>query len=118
MARWFERLERGQLTIKFPSGHRQTFGQGEDALQGTLEIHDLRLILRMLFAGDLGLAESYLKSEWETPNLSALLTVGAINLDDLSDALQSGWLSRLQGRLRHAMRANTKRGSRRNIAAH
>ena len=118
MARWFERLERGQLTIKFPSGHRQTFGQGEEASQGILEIHDLRLILRMLFAGDLGLAESYLKSEWETPNLSALLTVGAINLDDLSDALQSGWLSRLQGRLRHAMRANTKRGSRRNIAAH
>ncbi len=118
MARWFERLERGQLTIKFPSGHRQTFGQGEEALQGLLEIHDLRLILRMLFAGDLGLAESYLKGEWETSNLSALLTVGAINLDDLSDALQSGWLSRLQGRLRHAMRANTKRGSRRNIAAH
>ena len=118
MARWFERLERGQLTIKFPSGRRQTFGQGEEALQGLLEIHDLRLILRMLFAGDLGLAESYLKGEWETPNLSALLTVGAINLDDLSDALQSGWLSRLQGRLRHAMRANTKRGSRRNIAAH
>ena len=118
MARWFERLERGQLTIKFPSGHRQTFGQGEEALQGLLEINDLRLILRMLFAGDLGLAESYLKGEWETPNLSALLTVGAINLDDLSDALQSGWLSRLQGRLRHAMRANTKRGSRRNIAAH
>jgi len=118
MARWFERLERGQLTIKFPSGRRQTFGQGEEALQGLLEIHDLRLILRMLFAGDLGLAESYLKGEWETSNLSALLTVGAINLDDLSDALQSGWLSRLQGRLRHAMRANTKRGSRRNIAAH
>ncbi len=118
MVRWFQGLERGQLTIEFPSGHSQTFGQGAVTPQGLLKIHDLRLVLRMLFAGDLGLAEGYLKGEWETSNLSALLTVGAINLDDLSGALQSGWLSRLQGRLRHAMRANTKRGSRRNIAAH
>ena len=61
----------------------------------------------MLLSGDLGLAESYLNGNWETPDLSALLKVGAINLEALSDALESSWLSRLQGRLRHAMRANT-----------
>ena len=118
MAHWFEQLTKGQLTINFPSGHRQVFGQGDLSPQALLEIHDRRLILRMLFSGDLGLAESYLNGEWGTPNLSALLTVGAINLDELSDAFESGWLSKLQGRFRHALRANTKRGSRRNIAAH
>ncbi len=118
MAYWFEQLKKDQLTIAFPSGHRQVFGKGDLSPQAVLEIRDLRLILRMLFSGDLGLAESYLNGEWETPNLSALLTVGAINLDELSDALKSGWLSKFQGRLRHALRANTKRGSRRNIAAH
>jgi len=118
MARWFDKVEVGQLTIGFPSGHRQTFGPGDMTSPAVWEVHDLRLILRMLFSGDLGLAESYLKGEWETPNLSALLTIGAVNLDELSDALDSGWLAKLQGRLKHAMRANTKRGSRRNIAAH
>ncbi len=118
MVRWFEQLEKGQLMIDFPSGHRQIFGHGEISPQAVLEIHDLRLILRMLISGDLGLAEGYLNGEWSTPNLSALLTVGAINLDELSDALDSGWLSKFQGRLRHALRANTKRGSRRNISAH
>ena len=118
MTRWFEQLQRGQLTIDFPSGHRQTFRRVDVTPQAALNINDPRLVLRMLFSGDLGLAESYLKGEWETPDLSALLTVGSINLDELSDALQSGFLSRLQGRLRHTMRANTKRGSRRNIAAH
>lgn len=118
MTRWFEQLQRGQLTIDFPSGHRQTFGRVDVTPQAALNINDPRLVLRMVFSGDLGLAESYLKGEWETPDLSALLTVGSINLDELSDALQSGFLSRLQGRLRHTMRANTKRGSRRNIAAH
>jgi cyclopropane-fatty-acyl-phospholipid synthase len=118
MTRWFEQIARGQLTIEFPSGHRQVFDRNETRPQALLRINDLRLILRMLFAGDLGLAESYLKGEWETPDLTALLTVGALNLDELSDALQSGWVSRLQGRIRHAMRANTRRGSRRNIAAH
>ena len=87
MARWFEQLKKGQLTIAFPSGHRQVFGKGELSPQAVLEVHDLRLILRMLFSGDLGLAESYLNGEWGTPDLSALLTVGAINLDELSDAL-------------------------------
>ena len=118
MVRWLEFLERGQLTIEFPSGHREVFGQREVIPHAFLKVHDLRLVLRMLFSGDLGLAESYLKGEWETSNLSTLLTVGAINLDDLSDALHSGWLSKLKERLRHAMHANTKRGSRRNIAAH
>lgn len=118
MARWFEQVEVGQLTIDFPSGHRQIFGKGDATPQAVLKVRDLRLIPRMLFSGDLGLAESFLKGEWETPNLSDLLTIGSLNLDELSDALQSGWLSRVQGRLRHSMRANTKRGSRRNIAAH
>lgn len=118
MARWFDQIEKGQLTIEFPSGHRQHFSQGESSPQALLQIRNPKLIVRMLFSGDLGLAESYLNGDWETPNLSALLTVGAINLEALSDALESGWLSRLQGRLRHAMRANTRRGSRRNIAAH
>jgi cyclopropane-fatty-acyl-phospholipid synthase len=118
MVRWFEQIERGQLTIEFPSGHRRVFARDEARPQALLKIHNLRLILRMLFAGDLGLSEGYLKGEWETPDLAALLTVGALNLDALSDALQSGWVSKMQGRMRHAMRANTRRGSRRNIAAH
>ena len=118
MTRWFDQIEKGLLTIEFPSGHKQIFSQGEVNPNAVLQIQDPKLILRMLFAGDLGLAESYLREEWDTPNLSALLTVGAINLTALSDALESGWISKIKGRLRHALRANTRRGSRQNIAAH
>ena len=118
MTRWFNKIERGQLTIEFPSGHRRIFSQGELNPEAVLQIRNTKLILRMLFAGDLGLAESYLCGEWETPNLSVLLTVGAINFAALSDALGSSWISQLQGRIRHASRANTRRGSQRNIAAH
>ena len=118
MTRWFNQIESGQLTIEFPSGHQQIFSQGEVNPNAVLQIRDAKLILRMFFAGDLGLAEGYLSGEWDTPNLSALLTVGAINLAALSDALEAGWISQLQGRLRHSLRTNTRRGSQRNIAAH
>ena len=89
MARWFDQIEKGQLTIEFSSGHRQHFSQGESSPQALLQIRDPKLIVRMLLSGDLGLAESYLNGDWETPDLSALLKVGAINLEALSDALDS-----------------------------
>ena len=63
MARWFDQIEKGQLTIEFPSGHRQLFSQGESSPQALLQIRDPKLIVRMLFSGDLGLAESYLNGD-------------------------------------------------------
>ena len=57
MTRWFDQIERGLLTIEFPSGHQRTFSQGEVNPNAVLQIRDPKLILRMLFAGDLGLAE-------------------------------------------------------------
>ena len=65
MARWFDQIEKGQLTIEFSSGHRQHFSQGESSPQALLQIRDPKLIVRMLLSGDLGLAESYLNGDWK-----------------------------------------------------
>jgi len=115
---WASSLEYGRLTIELPSGARETFagqGQGTHAM---IKIHDLRIVTRMLLSGDIGLAESYMDGDWESPDLTALLAWGIENKAALSQALDSSWLVTLLNRLHHARRANTKRGSRRNIAAH
>ena len=115
---WVSRLPVGQLTVTFPSQRRETFngaGPGPDA---HLDIHHMRVVNRLMSAGDLGLAESYMSGEWSTPDLSALLRFGQANEQALGTTLQKTTLHRLFDRLLHARRSNTRRGSRRNIAAH
>ena len=62
------------------------------------------------------------KATWRAngihPIWRPLLRLGCLNDDTVSGALSKSWMANLLGRLRHARRANTRRGSRRNIAAH
>ena len=118
LIRWFRRIKTGRLTVLFPSGARQEFGRSGDFPQGQIKINDLRLVSRMLFAGDLGLAEGYMEGDWETPDLTSLLLLGVANAEALNDATAGTWLTKMLNRIRHARRANTRNGSRRNIAAH
>ncbi len=118
MKSWFARLEYGQLTVNFPSGQQQTFTGVQKGTQAHLTIHDLRLVNRLIASGDLGLAESYMAKEWSTSDLSSLLRLGLANWKALEGTLDKSLPFVILDRLKHSLRANTKRGSRRNIAAH
>ncbi len=117
-ARWLSELKEGRLTVEFPSGARQTFGEPDAAHRALLKIDDLRTVVRTLLSGDLGLAEGYMAGEWDTPDLSVLLTLGAQNANALSETLSASWFATCFNRIMHARRANTRAGSKRNIAAH
>ena len=115
---WFGRLKHGSLTVNFPSGQQQSFRGSENGVQAVLTIHDLRLVNRLIASGDLGLAESFMAGEWSTPDLSALLRFGLANWKPLETTLEKSIIYTTLDRLKHARRVNTRRGSRRNIAAH
>lgn len=55
---------------------------------------------------------------WDSPDLQALLDVALINNDAVSNGFPGAGLVRALERFRHWLRANTKRGSRRNISYH
>ncbi len=118
VSRWFDRIKVGRLTIEFPSGRQRVFGRGDPSPQAFVKVKSLRVVARLLVAGDLGLAEAYMNDEWETPDLSALLMIGAVNAGTLEGALSGFRVTNFLNRLRHFGRSNTRRGSRRNIAAH
>ncbi|WP_293958811.1 cyclopropane-fatty-acyl-phospholipid synthase family protein [Sneathiella sp.] len=101
-----------------PGGHRCTFEGTIPGPHAHLDIHNMRVVTRTLWGGDTAFAESYMDGDWDSPDLTTLLTFGQKNADALSASLGPSWAMRLASRLRHAFRKNSKKGSRRNIAAH
>jgi cyclopropane-fatty-acyl-phospholipid synthase len=113
------RIRVGRLTAVLPDGSRRTFGDPASPHQAEIHVHDFAAAVRMLLGGDTGAGEAYVDGLWSSPDLPALLRLGALNREDL--ALRGGWW-RLPDRVRrtigHRARRNTVRGSRRNIEAH
>lgn len=117
-ARWASDLQIGRLTVEFPSGARRTFVGDHPGPQGLMRIRHPGLLRRLVLHGDIGVAEAYMAGEWDTPDLTTLLSLGAMNEAALSGTFERPWLVCLFDRIQHARRANTRSGSRRNIAAH
>jgi cyclopropane-fatty-acyl-phospholipid synthase len=111
-------LHSGRLTIVTPSGERidhQAAAQGPEAV---LILHSWRALRRIIFGGDVGFAEAYIAGEWSSPNLTSLIAMAGENWDYFERAILRWVPLRPLHRLRHLLKANSKSGSRRNIAFH
>jgi len=116
LLRLLEGLEGGRLNIALPSRDTRTLGSGAHAAD--MHVGDWAVFGEVLAKGDIGLAESYIDGRWETPDLAGLLTLLARHRDLLQRAVYGSAWQLLGYRLAHLLRANTRSGSRRNIAAH
>jgi cyclopropane-fatty-acyl-phospholipid synthase len=109
-------IEHGCLHIALPNGIDFTVGHGTP--DAYLQFHDWQAFREVLAKGDIGFAEAYIAGDWHTPDLAALLALLAANRSALDAAIYGRWWGRLYTRLRHLLNANTRTGSRRNIASH
>ena len=116
--KWLSRIEAGELRAVFPSNFQKVYSGGQVGPTADLKINSWKLVPRLLLSGDMGLAESFLSGEWETSNLTQLILLGDINERALGNAVTPSKFINLIEKLRHQRRDNSKRGSRRNIAAH
>jgi len=114
-------LRHGRLVLEDACGRVEL---GEPAgTQADLQIHlqvlDADFYRAVARNGSVGAGESYMDGQWRCDNLVGLIQLLVRNRD-LLDGMESG-LARVGGvamRLWHALRRNTRDGSRRNIAAH
>ena len=114
-------LRHGRLVLEDACGRVEL---GEPAgMQADLQIHlqvlDADFYRAVARNGSVGAGESYMDGQWRCDNLVGLIQLLVRNRD-LLDGMESG-LARVGGvamRLWHALRRNTRDGSRRNIAAH
>ncbi|MFA7261390.1 MAG: cyclopropane-fatty-acyl-phospholipid synthase family protein [Caulobacter sp.] len=108
----------GSLTWVLPGGSEIRCGGAEPGPEARLIVRDYRFIRRCLAAGSIGFAEGYMAGEWDTPDLSALLTGFALNFDRLQALVKGNPIVRAVDFVVHMMRRNDRRGSQKNIHAH
>jgi len=108
----------GFLEIVCPE-ETYTFGEPNSGLRAMAVIHDERFFVRALTGADVGMGEAYMNGDWTTPDLVSVVRLAVRNLRllDAQHKILSG-VRALTERVRHSLRANTIRGSRRNINAH
>jgi cyclopropane-fatty-acyl-phospholipid synthase len=73
---------------------------------------------RLALGGDVGFAEGYLAVEWDSPDLTGLIELFAVNREAVEVALPKGLGARLVGLLRALLNRNTRARARRNAVAH
>jgi len=112
------KLQHGRLDIIAPGGQRFSFPGALPGPDACIELVDWDVCGDILRGGDIGFAEAFLTGRWITPDLTAVLTVAALNHAAFEQAIYGRWWVKLLYRLRHLIRSNTRSGSRRNIHAH
>ena len=111
-------VEIGKITVVLPSGERVERIGTQPGPAASIIIHNWRAVRRLATGGDLGFAEAYINGDWSTPDLEACLELAARNIDLLDGRIAGQPAVRLLRRFHHALRANNKTGSRKNIAYH
>lgn len=111
-------LDEAHLIVQLPSGYRVACGDPAAGVFAEWRLNRWNALLRLGGSGALGFAEGYVNKEWETPDLRALLDVLARAFDQIGVAQARGGPSRVIGQVQHWLNANTRSGSKRNIAFH
>ena len=118
ITRLFERLAAGQLQLRL--GRRgYLLDSDRDGPQAEIDIRrPVRMARRLATKGHLGLGESWMAGDWDSPDPTALLHLLAVNEHRWRERQRGGPLHQLISPRRHRRRSNTRTGSRRNIAYH
>lgn len=102
------------------SNQRTMFGKPRnDEPQALIEVKNPAFYARLLTGGSIAAGEAYMEAWWDSPDLTALMELMALNLSAL-DSLENrtSLLSKLSYKVTHWLNRNTLANSQKNIHAH
>ena len=111
-------FRQGRLELVCPE---QSYSGGEPAggTGATIVVHDERFFARVLWREEIGMGESYVDGDWSSPDLVAVARFAIRNMAELNRRNRAASaVNRWRMRMIHGLRANTLRGSRKNIRYH
>ena len=112
-----KRISVGYLEITLITGELLKFGDHNDKLRADLKITSPNLNYNLIKGGSVGLAECYMRNEFETSNLSNLIELAARNINivhKFAGILDLKFLNFIKNKFIK----NTKNRSKENIAKH
>jgi cyclopropane-fatty-acyl-phospholipid synthase len=107
----------GSLRVVTPAGERVDLRGPLAGPEAVLVLKRWRGLWRLMRGGEIGFAEAFIEGDWTSPDLTRLLE-WALRNEQASGTYRGHIGARFMRRLAHGLRANTRSGSRRNIAAH
>ena len=110
------KLEGGSLALRLPDGSSHLLGNGPQV--ASLILHDEEVFGRILARGSIGFAEAFMEGRWETDHLADMLSLLAQNRAVLEKAIHGNAFRLALHWIWHRLRANTRKGSKKNIEAH
>ena len=115
----FKKLTIGHLEVILPNHQTLTFsGRHANDIRADWHFNNWKPIWASLRRGSVGLGESYMKGDWSTSDLKALLTLIAANEKSLLKALEGIDLLRFKDRKYHKENSNTEKQASKNIISH
>jgi len=110
-------VEFGYLEVFNHNGNHHRFGNPKDLLKANIKIKNPKFTFDLIKGGSVGLAESYMKNDFETDNLSNLIEVTARNIKQIhkfSGLLDLPFINYVK----NLLIKNTKKRSKENISKH
>ena len=110
--------------MHLPDGDTIHYGKDEDSSPAIIRVQSEEFFVKCALYGDIGLGESYVDGDWETDDISAVISWFILNLEEAPSMSGSAARSLLinslgyLNRLGHRRRANTLENSRKNIHEH
>lgn len=114
----FAHIQYGAITITTPDGQTQRFKGPRPGAEAEFMIHDWGVISALICRGDIGLAETYRDSLWNSPNPINLFLFGLENQSALDAYIYGNFFGRIASRMAYLFTRNTLQGSKKNIHAH
>lgn len=112
-----EGVRGGRLILTTPEGDLHRFG--DEGPEVDLELRDWAMLSALARRGGVGLGEAWIADQWRSSSLEALLTLAFRNAEHLGSWTEPAPLTRFVMRSSNRIfRANSLRGSSRNIRAH
>lgn len=118
-----KKMTKGRLIIELPSGESLTIGN-DDSIRASIRINNNEFFKKCFYYGDVGFGESYVDGDWDTDNITNVISWMILNVENnpaISGSQSSfspiSWLKSVN-KLIHNYNANSQLGSKRNISAH
>lgn len=113
----FSNITEGQLLLILPDQSEKYFGE-KTSKPAVLQVKDYAFFKALAFHGEIGLGESYVDGQWDSPNILSVLLLLLKNINSLKTQSKGHFASQIIHGIHHFLNRNSKENTKTNIFAH